>query len=224
MQNPHLETFDEIRQILCRCEQLKGDITGLGGSYVKSYRSIFKGGEFLSRIRMYLFQIYVIQLCMILNSKEHHSLAVLIRTLLKDPSVKWDNSNAKLKMENALARIEVLESTHITTLRTLRDKFWAHRDRQRNNHTVSLSYEVGWLILDELKQIFNIVNIQVWQTETRFDILSNREPIELAHLARYGKMYQRLQPERLRPANDLTTDLIYMMRGIDREKLNQRPR
>lgn len=220
MQNSQLETFDEIRQILCRCEQLKGDITSLGGTYVKTYRNVFKGGEFLSRIRMYLFQTYVIQLCTILNSREHHSLAALIRILLNDTSLNWAEDGSKREVEKALARIDALESTHITTLRTLRDKFWAHRDRQRNNHTVSLTYDTGWLILDELKQIFNVVNIQALKTETRFDILSNKEPIELAHLARYSKMYERLQPERLRPSDDLTHDLIFLMRGMDRKKFN----
>jgi hypothetical protein len=218
MQDSHLSTFNEISQILCRCEQLKGDICSLSGEHVKTYKSVFKGGEFLPRIRTYLFQTFVIQLCMILHCKEHHSLATLIRKLLEDSSLKWADENSKHKMEDALARIETLESVHINTLRTLRDKFWAHRDRQRNNHAVSFTYNTAWLILEEMKQIYNIVNMQILQTETRFDVLSSREPIELAHLARYSKMYERLRPEMLRPADDLSLDLIYLMRGIDRSK------
>jgi hypothetical protein len=155
---------------------------------------------------------------MILHSKEHHSLSALIRKLLEDSSLNWVDDNAKHEMTDALLRLETLESAHINTLRTLRDKFWAHRDRQRNNHAVSLTYNTAWLILEEMKQIYNVVNMQILQTETRFDVLSNREPIELAHLARYSKMYERLRPEILRPADELSLDLIYLMRGMDRNK------
>ena len=218
MQDFHLSTFNEISQILCRCEQLKGDICSLTGGHVQTYKTVFKGGEFLPRIKTYLFQIFVIQLCMILHSKEHHSLSALIRKLLEDSSLNWVDDNAKHEMTDALLRIETLESAHINTLRTLRDKFWAHRDRQRNNHAVSLTYNTAWLILEEMKQIYNVVNMQILQTETRFDVLSNREPIELAHLARYSKMYERLRPEILRPADELSLDLTYLMRGMDRNK------
>lgn len=217
MQDPYLSTFNEIKQILGRCEQLKGDICSLSGIYVKTYKSVFKGGEFLPRIRMYLFQIFVIQVCMILYSEEHHSLGTLIRKLLADPSLKWPDDNLKHEVADALVRINALESTHIKNLRTLRDKFWAHRDRLRNNHPASLTYDTAWSILEEMKEVFNILSKQLLRTETRFDNLSSSEPIELAHLARYSKMYERLKPEQLRPADELTLDLIYLMRGMSRQ-------
>lgn len=154
---------------------------------------------------------------MILYSAEHHSLSSLIRKLLADPSSQWPDDNSKHEVANALVRIDTLESLHIKTLRTLRDKFWAHRDRQRTNYAVSLTYDTAWLILEEMKEVFNIVSSQILRAETRFDNLSSREPVELAHLARYAKMYERLKPEQLRPADDLTLDLLYLMRGMNRK-------
>lgn len=72
------ELFDEICQILCRCEQLKGDITALRGNHAKGYRSVVSSAQFLDRIDLYFFQIYIIQLCLLLYSKEDHSLKSFI--------------------------------------------------------------------------------------------------------------------------------------------------
>lgn len=213
MRESLLIIFKEICQILCRCEQLKGDIISLHGEHVQVYQRTFKHGTFLSRIDHYFFQIYVVQVCMILNSKEPHSLKKLMISLLNDMTDQGQDESES-KIQAAIERIEYLETEHLRPLKTLRDKFWAHRDLDRNDHKVSIKYQDAWKILEELQSIFNIVNSIAFNAQTQFHTLSDRTPGELIHLDKYSKMWERLRPERYKPSNDVVSDLIYLMRGL----------
>lgn len=209
------KVFDEICQILCRCEQLKGDIIALQGNHAKDYKSLVKSAAFLDRINLYFFQIYIIQLCLLLHSKEDHSLKSFITKLKEERKKISDNPESIKKINEALVRVERLESSNLYPLRTLRDKFWAHRDKNRNAHKISITYSNAWDILLELQSIFNLLNSAIFDTSTHFKILSEREPIELAHLDYFTKMRERLKPERMNPSSEIVNDLLYLMRGKD---------
>lgn len=212
MTDTKIKRFEEIAQILCRCEQLKTDILSYSGKNVQIYRKVFTT-ELLGRTNVYFFQLYVLQLCMVLHKKEHHHLRTLATDLLNDPNTNWHNVNSKSQVTNILFSLQAIEDRIVPTLKGLRDKFIAHRDVDRELEQATLTYTDAWGVLAELQEIYNIINHHAFGKTLLFETLMDREPSELRHLARYSSVWAKLRPEFAKPHDGLLRDLIYLIRG-----------
>ncbi|MEO6288250.1 MAG: hypothetical protein ABIO93_32945 [Dyadobacter sp.] len=205
--------FAEVAQILARCEQLKSDIRSFLGENSQIYRRAFNGNnDLLGRSNVYFFQLFVLQICMILFEKEHHHLRTLATKFLLDPNTNWTNENSKVEVGKAIDWLKEIENEVGDTFRTLRDKHFAHRDFNRDLKDVALSYEVAWRVLLNFQELFNIINYHVFNRTVRFEIL-DREPVELKHLARFARIWVKLMPEWAKQHNGPLLDVIYMIKG-----------
>ena len=210
--------FEEVCQILCRCEQIKSDIKSLYGQNGVSYRKEFPEGSFLHRIQLYFFQIFVIQLLMLLAKKEDHNLKKLAKDLLADPETVWKRGDSKDLVKNAIDKLEELETTHLDSFKTPRDKFWVHRDEARESYEFVLSHNTAWEVLAKLQNVYNILNLEALFSTMRFDTLSDRDPLEVVHLSRYGRIHQHLNGQWAHPKDETAAAVMEILLGRDLRK------
>lgn len=210
--------FDEVCQILCRCEQIKSDIKSLYGPNGLSYVKEFSAGSLLNRIQLYFFQIFVIQILMLLAKREDHNLKKLAKDLLADHETIWKREDSKDVVKSAIDKLEELEATHLETFKILRDKFWAHRDEERESYRVGLSHNTAWEVLSELQNFFNILNFHALFTTMTFDTLSDRDPLEVVHLSRYSRIHQHMKGQWAYPKDETAKAIVDILLGRDLKK------
>lgn len=210
--------IDEIKQILLRFQLLKLDMQAITGDEYKVYRT-FKGESgFFGRIHHYLFQIYIIQLCMILNPKknEHHSLHHLIREIRDCRGLKRKHQNSQALLNEAENRLNALTHLNFPVFKTLRDKFWAHRDSkiEREKAETKVRYSDAWNTLSELQEIYNLTQRAANLIPTYFDAPFDTPRFELADMMKYVKMHKALHPKRFAPETEEEKELINIMMGM----------
>jgi hypothetical protein len=205
--------FEEIAQILCHCEQLKCYITSYYGENARSYREIFSNGTMLGNANVYFFQLYIVKLCMILHDTQDYYFKRVVEDIIKDGNTHWREKTSKAELEKVADSLLDIENQILDTLRRLRDKFIAHRDFYRELENASFGYKIAWEVLQNLQDLYNIVDLHAFNRTMQFDRLSSQEPGEYRHLSRYAKLWQKLRPEWANPKDRLTLDLTYLVRG-----------
>lgn len=182
--------INEILNIILELEYLKGDLLSISNTDAFYYKSVTKSSESFTRIYWNSYKLFVIELAKLLDSKEQFCLLSLINYLLSnDKEIIWKRDFDKSKLIEYHNEIKKLESEDFKHIKILRDKFYAHTDKNRNNLLpIPYSFDVGCKLLKRLREIFQDIILHLENRKIMFDLIIPNLTYELILIHRYNKI------------------------------------
>ncbi len=194
----------EILNIILEIEYLKADLLSISNSDTSYYKSVITSSESFTRIYRNSYKLFVIELAKLLDSKEHFCLLSLVNYLLtNEKEIEWKRDFEKSKLIVYRDEILKLEKENLKSIKTLRDKFYAHTDKNRRDHLpVPYSFQKGCEILKQLREIFEDIIFHLNNQKIMFDHILSTLTGEMVILYRY-KQIRELIFEKLKESPNL---------------------
>lgn len=194
----------ETLNIILELEYLKADLYSISNSDSSYYKKVTESSESFMRIYRNSYKLFVIELAKLLDSKEHFCVLSLIDYLIThDNEIEWKRDFEKLKLLKYREEIIELEKENLKYIKTLRDKFYAHTDKNRKSFLpVLYSLQEGCKILSRLREIFEDVVLHLNNQKIMFDSIMPSLTNEMILLYRYHQI-RDLIFEKLKESPDL---------------------
>jgi hypothetical protein len=178
--------LQETTLIIFELEYLKSDLNSISNKDSKYFKTIIENSPSFYRIYQNSFKLFVIELAKIVDSKEDFSIMKLVDYLISNrKKVVWKNSEIDISRLNSIKRgIKEIENLHLENIKHLRDKFYAHTDKNRHNITLNFTLKIGWEILEKLKIYFEEIVLKLNNQKIIFPVISSLTN-EMVLLQRY---------------------------------------
>lgn len=138
----------------------------------------------------------------LLNDKDDFSLKKTIDYAINNHNkILWNRDIDLVKLEEFKSKILWIQKNEFESIRTLRNKHYAHTDKMRFKFSSNLTFTKCWEIIETIQHIFISLNIHLNGTQYIFSMFWD-EPSEVFKLNRYRKVEQYLLNE-LRAKHDL---------------------
>jgi hypothetical protein len=192
----------EIEQILIEIEFLKIDIISISDNKQTYFESVVKNSQFLYRTYRNSIKLVIIDLNkLILKREDSNFQSMLDYSLINFKTIEWKHQFNIEEIKTLKREINQLaESKEIEIVQNLRDKFYAHSDKNKDKFEQSLKLVKLWDIISILKKIFDFVNFKLNNRKNPYNQI--KPPIELYTLDKYSKIKELMFRE-LRKGSDL---------------------
>ncbi|PJJ09747.1 hypothetical protein CLU83_3118 [Flavobacterium sp. 1] len=184
----------ETTLIIFELEYLKSDLISIMNPDSVYFKTIIENSPSFYRIYRNSYKLFVIELAKILDSKEDFSIISSVNFLITNrKKIVWKNSEIQLERLNFIRdEIKSIENLHLKSIKILRDKFYAHTDKNRHEIELSFNLQLGWEILKQLRAFFEEIVLKVNNQHIMFSVLSNLTN-EMVLLQRYKLIQNMIQ-------------------------------
>ncbi len=207
------ETLEQIGYIICRLELLKGDILDLTSDEAAYYKSIFRNGDFLPRIEMYIYQVFIVKMWTILHHKETFCLRTFINAALKEGNSQRYSSATIDALKDTSRRLRDNTNAYYSKIAPLRNKIIAHLDLKHRSLDYSMNYEDDWRVLESLKDAF----VKTWHITQNggysFRSIETSPRAEIRRLYRYSRIHEHFHRIPLPKENNLVYQIKMALLG-----------
>jgi hypothetical protein len=176
----------EIRNLLLELEFLKNDILMLSDESQEYVELLVKKSKFLYRLYLNYMKLITIDLYKLIDQKESYNVYSLINFC------KTNISKIQWSREITLAELNQLESQvnsvsqHFETICLLRNKLYAHNDKNKSKFEYKITLDDFWLVIKVLQDVFSKLNLRFDNNQWIFSIQYNR-PQEIKNAFKYKK-------------------------------------
>ena len=176
----------EIRDILIELENLKIDIIAISNKEEKYFDSVSNKSTFFNRIYWNSIKLFIIDIHKLVNDKEHYSLNSVLNFAISNwKHISWKHEMSYEKLVHVKSQIESLVKEDLQSVKDLRDKYYAHNDKDKNKFKVSLNLKKCWQILGTIQDIYNQIGYNL-NNETWMFNLYAQPPKELLISYKYN--------------------------------------
>jgi hypothetical protein len=181
------DKLKETMMLFFELEYLKSDLTSISNKDSKYFKVIVENSPSFYRIYRQCFKLFVIELAKIVDSKEHFSLLKLVDYIISNrKNIIWKNSEIEIsRLKFIREEIKKIEDTHLDDIKTLRDKFYAHTDKDRHKVESVFSQQIGFEILEKLKKYFEEIALKLNNQHISFSSAKSSLTNEMVLLNRY---------------------------------------
>lgn len=186
-ENEFLEIkLSEIRDILLELEFLKTDILMLIDKEEEYFEAVVKESIFLHRLHLNYIKLFTIDLYKLIDERENYNLYSLINYCKTNISkINWEReiNLAKLnQLENDITNVP----SHFKDISLLRNKHYAHNDKNKKKFNTQISLKDFWHVLKTLQNVFSTIIIHFNNDQWIFDI-QYRKPNVIKNAYKYKK-------------------------------------
>lgn len=176
----------ETTLLFFELEYLKSDLISISNKDSKYFKTIVENSPSFSRIYRNSYKLFVIELAKVVDSKEHFSLLKLVNYIISNrQDLIWKNSEIEMSRLNFIREeIKKIEDLHLDNIKHLRDKFFAHTDKDRHNVELIFSLQIGFEILEKLRQFYEEIVLKLNNQHIAFSVFSSLTN-EMVLLQRY---------------------------------------
>jgi hypothetical protein len=195
--------LEETTLIIFELEYLKSDLISISNKDSKYFKTIVENSPSFYRIYRNSFKLFVIELAKIVDTKEDFSIMKLVDYLISNrKNVVWKNREIEIsRLKFIKSEIENIEHLHLENIKNLRDKFYAHTDKNRHNIELTFTLKNGWEILEKLRFYFEEIVLELNNQKIIFTVFSSLTH-EMVLLQRY-KLIQNLITTNLKDNSNL---------------------
>jgi len=194
--------LSEIRDTLIGLERLKTDIKFISNKETEYFSQIVEKSDFFYRIYRNSIKLFVIDICKLLNPNEDFSLIKTLNYILSNRKrIDWKRVLTASRIAELILKIEILNSEHLESFKNLRDRHYAHNDKNKFDHDYNVTLKKCWESLLVVQEIFIELNLSLLNEQYIFSILTI-EPYEIVTLLKYKQINEMLITE-LRKGPDL---------------------
>jgi hypothetical protein len=186
-ENQLLETkLLEIRNLLLELEFLKNDILMLSDEKEEYVEMMVKKSRFLYRLYLNYMKLITIDLYKLTNQKEAYNLYSLINFCKTNISkIQWSHKITLKELEKMENDIDSV-SHHFEAIGLLRNKIYAHNDKNKSKYEYKISLTDFWHIIKVLQDVFSKLNLRFDNNQWIFNI-QYRRPQEIKNAFKYIK-------------------------------------
>lgn len=180
------DKLKETTLLFFELEYLKSDLISISNKDSNYFKIIVENSPSFSRIYRNSFKLFVIELAKILDSKEHFSLLKLVDYIISNrKKLIWKNNEIEMARLNFIREeIKKIEDLHLEDIKNLRDKFYAHTDKNRHKVELLFSLKIGFEILEKLRHFYEEIVLKLNNQHIAFSVLSSLTN-EMVLLQRY---------------------------------------
>jgi hypothetical protein len=183
-----LRHLEEIQRILVELESLKGDIQTIGDQSKIYYKEIVEESYFFIRISNNSLKLFAIDICKLLDSKEDFSLSKTLNYAISNRKrIIWKNELTNEKIVEIREEIHLIEIKYLENFKYLRDKYFAHLDKDRGKVKIPLLLEDFWDLLKVIEKIYNFFTFHLTHETTVFSIPIEKNS-ELINLNKFKRI------------------------------------
>ncbi|MBF6640959.1 hypothetical protein IVB69_05665 [Flavobacterium sp. J49] len=185
------DKLKETTLLFFELEYLKSDLISISNKDSNYFKIIVENSPSFIRIYRNSFKLFVIELAKIVDSKEDFSLLKLVDYIISNrKNLIWKNSEMKMSRLNFIREeIKKIEDLHLENIKNLRDKFYAHTDKDRHKIELIFSLQIGFEILGTLRQFYEEIVLKINNQHIAFSVFSSLTN-EMVLLQRY-KLIQK---------------------------------
>lgn len=167
------DKIKEITLIIFELEYLKSDLISITNKESYYFDSMIKNSPSFYRIYQNSFKLFVLELYKLLNTKEDFSLITLVNFLITN-NVEWKREAISTeRLKTIGSKIEEIQHLHLTNIKNLRDKFYAHTDKNRASIKIDFTLNQSFEIFLQLRDYFEEIVLQLNNQKIMFDVLPN---------------------------------------------------
>ena len=176
----------ETTLIFFELKYLKSDLISISNEDSNYFKSIIENSPSFYRIYQNSFKLFIIELAKIFDPREDFSLMKLVDYLISNrKTITWKNSEIEIsRLKTIKYEIENLENSYLQNIKNLRDKFYAHTDKNRSSIELTFTLEIGWKVLEQLRLYFEEIIAKVNNQRIIFTVYSSLTN-EMVLLQRY---------------------------------------
>ncbi|WP_281979616.1 hypothetical protein [Tenacibaculum mesophilum] len=184
------ERLAEILNILLELEFIKKDIKTLLNSTEKQRKDTSSESHFFYRLYRNYIRLFIIDIFKLIGDKEDYSIKKLLNFCISNrKKIEWYNKISLEKL-NSLNNDLLITSKKFEQIKGLRNKYYAHNDKNKKSFTYKLSSLELWEVLEELQNIFIDINLKFNNNHWYFDIQYS-SPQVIQNLSKF-KQLQRI--------------------------------
>lgn len=176
----------EVRNILLELEFLKHDVLMLSDEKEDYVELLVKKSRFLFRIYLNYMKLITIDLYKLIDKKENYNIYSLINYCKTNiVKIRWHHKITLKELDEMENEINSI-SHHFETIRLLRNKIYAHNDKDKSNFQFKITLTDFWHVLEVLQNIFSKLNLHFDNHQWIFTIQYNKAQ-EIKNAFKYKK-------------------------------------
>ena len=194
----------ETMMLFFELEYLRSDLTSISNQDSKYFYDIVENSPSFYRIYRQSFKLFVIELAKVVDSKEHFSLLRLVDYIISNRKyIIWKNNEIEMsRLKFIRDEIKKIEDTYLNDIKNLRDKFYAHTDKDRHKVELIFSQRTGFEILEKLKTYFEEISLKLINQHMAFSSVKSSLTNEMVLLHRY-KLIQKFIMKNLKEKGNI---------------------
>jgi len=207
------DKLDTTFNILLELEFLKNNINNISNKESKYFENACKNSQFFYTSYKAFVKLFVIEIYKLLDTKSDYNIQKTINFCKTNISnIEW-YSSPKLDLFESLEKKLNFDIKDVQKIKNLRDKFYAHSDKNRTQFPYDIQKNKLWDILDILQLAFRLICQEYNNMCWLFDIQYKGLP-ELKMVSNYKEIKKLILDEKIK-SND--TILIKDLEAIIRK-------
>lgn len=179
----------EIRDTLLELEFLKKDILMLVDDNEEYFENMVKKSRFLYRLYLNYTKLFVIDLHKLIDKDENYNIHNLINYCKSNiRRIDWSYPISLTELNHCESKLIDI-SSHFPAIIDLRNKVYAHNDKNKSKLKFDITLNEFWVVLKELQEIFSKINLCFDNHQWIFHIQYQR-PQEIKFAYKYKKLKQ----------------------------------
>lgn len=201
------ERLAEIHEILLELEFLRGDIKYLITANESSHKQIVSKSRFFYRLHRNYIRLFVIDTYKLIGKREDFNLH---RTLefckINRNKIEWHQKISLDKLNTLSEKINIV-SQKFSDIQELRNKHYAHRDKNKDSFPSNVTLVELWEVLDSLQEVFRELNVD-FDNMNWFFSLQYREPNIISEIDKYRRLRTLIHNEFSDKKESINTDKL----------------
>ena len=182
--------LDSIEEKLFELELTKKVIDYIGRTDANYFKPVVEKSRFLYSCWKNAIKVFVIDLCKIVEQREYRNIGSLLDALsIHQKELVWKYPFAQHKLDSMKQALEeIRSSSSYLKIKTLRDKYYAHSDKDKLKYETKWSKSEIWEMVDSLQEMYNQINLSLRETKIMFG--RTQQYSELQMIYKYSKISQ----------------------------------
>lgn len=205
------KAFTPLEEKLLRLQSLKEYIEYISDQQADYFSTVVSKSTFFYLSYLNAQNIFVIELCKLLNHSENDNLHAFLKGLSsRDDKIIWKNTISQEALKELKKRFNnVINGEAYIKAKDLRNMHIAHDDIKKHQFDLTVKFEDLWVVLKEIQDIYNIANFHLNDTRIHFDDMHNYG--EIQNLERVRKIRELIYDAHIKNENTINTQELLMI-------------
>ncbi len=210
------ERLEDIFNRIISLHLLEEDLKYIANMEAPHFEAVVAKSHFFFRMKESILRRIVLELCMLLKQSEDLNIPSFLANLANShKKYSWKSKIELRVIQELQSQLQgIVVSEQFGKIVILRDKFYAHADKNRNQIEFKLPHAEVWLIISKLKNIHDVLNSSFFNTTTHWSFSKvNMGHHVLESLFKYYKIRELVwEEEKTNSVNNRYSELLEIMR------------
>lgn len=201
------DKLDTTFNILLELEFLKNNINNISNKESKYFKNVSRNSQFFHTSYKAFLKLFVIEIYKLIDPKSDYNIQKTINFCKSNINkIEWHHT-PKLDLFDILENKLDFDISDVEKIKNLRDKFYAHSDKNRKQFPYDVEKFKLWEVLENLQLIFRLICQEYNNLCWLFDIQYKGLP-ELRMISNYKEINKLLLFKKIEGKENISIDEI----------------